>query len=98
MLHCHHRYKTIIIRQIERFLIVASLFELIFDSGHDGFKCSWRLEFEDSEEDHEYLAPLEMVEFCKTISPVLPSIGYLASRDELSRIYHFFNKLGTIIP
>jgi hypothetical protein len=72
MLHRHHQmpritYKTIIIRQIEQLLIAASLFEL--DSDHDGFEYSWRLEFEDSDEDHEYLVPLEMIEFYETINP-----------------------------
>lgn len=99
MLHRHHHrnrqhrqtsritYKTIIIRQIEQFLIAASLFELIFDSYHDEFEYSWRLEFENPDAGHEYLAPLGMVEFCETISPVLPSIRYLVSRDQFLLLY-----------
>jgi len=67
-------YKTIIIRQIEQFLIAASPFELIFDSptgsDYDKIKCIWRLEFEDP--DDERLAPLEMIESCETVNPILP--------------------------
>jgi hypothetical protein len=86
-------YKTIIVRQIEQFLIAASLFELILDSPTDSDYDRldseiWRLKFEDSDDEH--LAPLEMIEFCKTINPILPSIRYLAYRDQLSRSYHFF--------
>ena len=76
--------------KIERFPIAPSLLELIFDSDRGGFEYSWRLELEDSDEDHGYFAPSEMIEFCKTINPVLPSIRHLASRDQLSRSYHFF--------
>jgi len=81
-------YKTIIIRQIEQFLIAVSLFELILDSPTDHATGSGRLESEDPDDAH--LAPLEVTEFCETIYPILPSIRYLASRDQLSRSYYFF--------
>jgi hypothetical protein len=80
-------YRTIIICQIEQFLIAASLFEFILDSPTDAdydrldSEYIWRLE----DSDDEHLAQLEMIEFCDTINPILPSIRYLTSRDQPSR-------------
>jgi len=89
-------YKKIIIRQFEQFLIAANLLELIFNSDDYWLENSepWGLglaqEFEDTELEREPLIPLEIMEFCEIIYPVLPLIRYLAPRDRLSRSYHFF--------
>jgi len=84
-------YKTIIIRQVEQFLIAASLLELIpgTDVSNDSDSVEWRLKSEPEDEENEHLASLEMVEFCETIYPILPNTRHLASRDQLSRNYHF---------
>jgi hypothetical protein len=75
---------TIIIRQVEQFLIAASLLELILDTDtSDGLSAPgpvvrWRLKFEPEDGN---LIPLEMIEFCESIYPVLLTTRYLASCD-----------------
>jgi len=77
-------YKRIIIRQFERFLIAASLLELILDSDTDDsngldFKLvDWQLKFEPEDGENEHLALLEMIEFCETVYLVLLSTRFLA--------------------
>jgi hypothetical protein len=82
-LHCHHdrdqnhqmpriTYKTVIIRQVEQFLIAASLLELILDTDtSDDLTVKWRLKFEPEDEENKNLAPLEMIEFFKSLHHLL---------------------------
>jgi hypothetical protein len=90
-------YRTIIIRQVEQFLIAASLLELILDTdaSDDSPTVKRRLNFEPEDEENENLALPEIIESCETIYPVLPTTRYLASRDQFSRSYHFLTRPDT---
>ena len=65
--------KTIVIRQIEQFLIAASTIELILDLSKDRVVGSGRLESKDPDE--RQLAPLEMIEFFETIYLTINSLA-----------------------
>ena len=90
-------YKKISVHQFEQFLVAASL---IFDSDDHwlepwGFRLAQ--EFEDTESERKPLIPLEIMDFCEIIYPVLPLIGYLAPRNRLSRSYHFFTSQAALL-
>jgi len=68
-------YRAILIRQIEELLIVAYILELLFDE-------------EDLDLEWDDLIPMELVEFCEQIYPMILETRYLTSRDRLPRSHH----------
>ena len=68
-------YRATLIRQIEELLTVAYILELLFDEEDPDFELN-------------DLIPLELVEFCEQIYPMVLEARYLTSRDRLPRSHH----------